>query len=166
MRPAGAGHQRGSLTASTSSVWPSPRTTLQQRAGQASRPTTTARHHQRQRHRTPTRPNVLLVLVFDDLRPEQLPVARYNCSCSRVHTPSIASVAARGVTFLRAYTQAPQCCPTRNAFLTSRRPDHTRVFTNGEMSGGGPQEHVPPCALPVRNVTERTRQRQPRPLRP
>lgn len=30
--------------------------------------------------------------------------------------------------------QAPQCCPTRNSFLTGRRPDSTRVFTNGELT--------------------------------
>ena len=31
--------------------------------------------------------------------------------------------------------------------MTGRRPDHTRVFTNGEMSAGGPQD-APPCPQP------------------
>ena len=37
---------------------------------------------------------------------------------------------------------------------TSLRPDHTRVFTNGEMSGGGPQD-APPCGLAVGNESAR-----------
>ena len=67
-----------------------------------------------------------------------------------MYTPNIASVAQRGTTFLRAYTQAPQCCPTRNSFMTSRRPDRTRVFTNGELANGGPQDALPcPTPMPV-----------------
>ena len=56
---------------------------------------------------TAKRPNVLFV-VFDDLRPELLS-GGYNRTW--VAAPNLASVAARGTTFLRAYTQAPQCCP-------------------------------------------------------
>ena len=77
-------------------------------------------------------PNVLFA-VFDDLRPE-LAVAGYNRSW--VHTPHIASVAARGTTFLRAYTQAPQCCEPpwhcRNTKTVAVLPNH------------GLRDHAPP----------------------
>ena len=80
----------------------------------------------------PNRLNVLLI-VLDDWRPEANAYGR-----PFVHTPHIDSIAAAGTTFTRAYVQAPQCCPTRNSFLTSRRPDHTRVFTNGDLKAPAP----------------------------
>eukprot|EP00039_Didymoeca_costata_P005573 m.82609 g.82609 ORF g.82609 m.82609 type:complete len:561 (+) comp12878_c0_seq1:167-1849(+) len=73
--------------------------------------------------------NVLLI-VLDDLRPE-LP----GFNRTWLQTPNINSIAAQGTRFSRAYIQAPQCCPTRNSFLTGMRPDYTRVFTNGDLKG-------------------------------
>lgn len=58
-------------------------------------------------------PNVLLI-TLDDFRPE-LPVFGRKW----LDTPALDSIAARGTAFLRAYVQAPQCCPTRNSFLVS-----------------------------------------------
>jgi len=60
---------------------------------------------------TAPKPNVLLI-TLDDFRPE-LPVFGREW----LHTPALNSIAARGTAFLRAYVQAPQCCPTRNSFL-------------------------------------------------
>eukprot|EP00037_Helgoeca_nana_P024964 m.268329 g.268329 ORF g.268329 m.268329 type:complete len:572 (+) comp26805_c0_seq1:138-1853(+) len=74
----------------------------------------------------------VLFITLDDFRPE-LPVYGREW----LHTPGLTSIADRGTTFLRAYVQAPQCCPTRNSFLTGRRPDNTRVFTNGELTKSG-----------------------------
>lgn len=44
-------------------------------------------------------------------------------------TPNVDALAKRGLTFTRAYTQFPWCSPTRQSFMTGRRPDTTRAWT-------------------------------------
>ncbi|KAK7485602.1 hypothetical protein BaRGS_00023177, partial [Batillaria attramentaria] len=69
-----------------------------------------------------SRPNVLFFVV-DDLRP------RLGCYGESVMvTPNIDNLASRSVLFERAYVQFSLCSPSRTSFLTSRRPDTTRVF--------------------------------------
>ena len=45
-------------------------------------------------------------------------------------TPSFDRFARSGVKFENAYCQFPYCNPSRISFLTARRPDTTRVFSN------------------------------------
>jgi hypothetical protein len=76
----------------------------------------------------PTKPpqgakNVLL-LVADDMRPD-LPM--YGNSI--VHAPNLQRIAAHGVTFNQAHVQIAYCCPSRNSFMSGRRPDTTQVWT-------------------------------------
>jgi len=68
-------------------------------------------------------PNVLFV-VSDDLNND---LSVYGAP---VRSPHLARLAARGVTFERAYCQYPLCSPSRSSFLTGRRPNATGVLTN------------------------------------
>ncbi|HWA99872.1 MAG TPA: sulfatase [Pirellulales bacterium] len=68
------------------------------------------------------KPNVLFIAV-DDLRPE---FAAYGKQY--VHSPNLSRIAARGVTFRRAYCQQAVCSPSRSSLLTGTRPDTTKVY--------------------------------------
>jgi iduronate 2-sulfatase len=58
-----------------------------------------------------------------DLRPSLSPYGQTN-----VHTPNIQKLADNATVFLRAYCQEAVCSPSRNSFLSGRRPDHTRAW--------------------------------------
>ena len=72
----------------------------------------------------PPTTNVLYIVV-DNLRPA---LGAYNDSAAR--TPRIDAFAAGGGTTLysRAYCQLSHCSPSRNSFLTGRRPDETKTW--------------------------------------
>eukprot|EP00038_Savillea_parva_P005551 m.158109 g.158109 ORF g.158109 m.158109 type:complete len:461 (-) comp11732_c1_seq22:3518-4900(-) len=66
--------------------------------------------------------NTLLIIV-DDLRPE-LGAYGHNTTV----TPNIDKLASEGLTFTRAYVQYSFCAPSRNSFMTGRRPDRTTCW--------------------------------------
>jgi arylsulfatase A-like enzyme len=72
-----------------------------------------------------TRPNVLFIAV-DDLNHWVGHLGRNK----QVLTPNIDRLAARGVTFTRAYAAAPICNPSRAALMSGLRPSTTAVYTN------------------------------------
>jgi iduronate 2-sulfatase len=74
----------------------------------------------------PARPNVLL-LISDDLRP-QIDAAGYSTDGAPVTTPRLKELAAESVVFTRAYVQEALCAPSRNSFLSGRRPDTTQAW--------------------------------------
>mmetsp|Transcript_72939 Transcript_72939/g.173750 ORF Transcript_72939/g.173750 Transcript_72939/m.173750 type:complete len:667 (+) Transcript_72939:78-2078(+) len=67
--------------------------------------------------------NVLFFIV-DDLRPE---IGAYGASY--MHTPHMDKLAAEGVLFQRAYIQYAFCAPSRNSFMSGRRPDQTESWS-------------------------------------
>lgn len=73
-----------------------------------------------QTHAGPRRPSILY-LMCDDLRP-QLKTYGFNLTT----TPNLNALAAKSLTFTRAYTQFPFCAPSRNSFMSGRRPDRTK----------------------------------------
>lgn len=72
--------------------------------------------------RAPRRPNVLH-LIADDMRPQ---MGAYGQRA--MLTPSLDALAAGGLVFDHAYTQFAYCAPSRNSFLTGRRPERTRCL--------------------------------------
>src|SRR4051812_32630429 len=49
---------------------------------------------------------------------------------SQTKTPNLDRLAARGVTFARAYCAAPACNPSRAAIMSGLRPSTTGVYHN------------------------------------
>ena len=69
--------------------------------------------------------NVLLVII-DDMRPE---IRSYGHPEAPA-TPHIDRLAATGRVFRRAYSQFPDCAPSRSSFLTGLRPDELGINTH------------------------------------
>jgi hypothetical protein len=66
--------------------------------------------------------NVLMILI-DDIRPE---LSNYG---SHVPTPNFEKFSKSALTLTNAYVQYSFCCPSRNSFLSGRRPSKTKVWT-------------------------------------
>ena len=67
--------------------------------------------------------NVLFIAV-DDLRPN---IGAYGHKF--MMTPRMDELAESGTLFQRAYAQYAFCAPSRNSFMTGRRPDMTRAYS-------------------------------------
>ena len=63
-------------------------------------------------------------MIADDLRP-QLNAAYGH---TWMQTPNIDAFTHTALTFTRAFVQQQVCSPSRNSFMTGRRPDKTRVW--------------------------------------
>jgi hypothetical protein len=75
----------------------------------------------------------ILYLMCDDLRPR---LGAYGFKDT--FTPNLDALAERSLVFTRAYTQFPFCAPSRNSFLSGRRPDRTKYRDRpGLMLGCG-----------------------------
>ena len=71
----------------------------------------------------PPRAMNVLYIVSDDARPE-MPSFGQNY----VKAPNLAALSARGLTFMNAYCQQSICSPSRNSFMSGKRPQTTRVW--------------------------------------
>ena len=68
-------------------------------------------------------PKNVLFIAVDDMRPD---IGAFNFSLA--HTPNLDRLGATGTIFKRAYVQYAFCAPSRNSFMSGRRPDTTRVW--------------------------------------
>ena len=84
---------------------------------------------------TPTRrPNVLYI-VIDDLR-VALPVYGQR----HIHAPNLAKLASHSLVFVSAYCNQPVCSPSRNSFLSGRRPSTTKIWNfHSDFRAAGPR---------------------------
>ncbi|KAM0736100.1 Iduronate 2-sulfatase [Formica fusca] len=73
-------------------------------------------------HIAATRPNFLLIIV-DDLRTALGCYGDINA-----YTPNIDALAENSIVFTEAFAQQALCAPSRNSFLTSKRPDTLRLY--------------------------------------
>ncbi len=76
--------------------------------------------------RAQSRPNILLVIA-DDLNTR---IGPYADPALALHTPNLDRLAARGVTFTRAYSQFPVCGPSRASLLSGLYPERNGVVSN------------------------------------
>jgi hypothetical protein len=65
----------------------------------------------------------MLVIVVDDMRPWFEPY-----SSSGVLAPNLRRLASTSMVFNNTYVQQAVCSPSRNSFMTGRRPDSTRTW--------------------------------------
>ena len=79
------------------------------------------------RARTGQRPNVLLPMA-DQFRWDAIGAH----GDMPIRTPNLDRLAASGVSFRRAYTEAPVCVPARATLLTGRLAHRNNVFDNGQ----------------------------------
>jgi hypothetical protein len=76
---------------------------------------------------TPAQAKNVLFLAVDDMRPS-LGAYNFTLPGRPSHSPNIDKLAATGTLFTRAYVQYAYCSPSRNSFMTGRRPDTTKVW--------------------------------------
>ena len=55
---------------------------------------------------------------------------------SEMHTPTLQAFAEQATVFEQAYVQSQMCVPTRNSFMSGRRPQTTRVMNDGILDLG------------------------------
>jgi len=72
---------------------------------------------------TPALAMNVLYIVSDDARPEMPSFGQ-----DYVKAPNLAALSARGLTFMNAYCQQSICSPSRNSFMSGKRPQNTRVW--------------------------------------
>lgn len=76
---------------------------------------------------TPAGAKNVLFLAVDDMRPS-LGAYNFTLPGQPSHSPNIDRLAAGGTVFTRAYVQYAYCSPSRNSFMSGRRPDTTKVW--------------------------------------
>lgn len=87
-------------------------------------------------------PNIVLIITDD------LGVGELGCyGQTKIRTPNIDALAARGVRFTDAYSGSPVCAPSRCTLLTGRHTGHAAIRDNRELQ---PEGQMP---LPESEIT-------------
>eukprot|EP00037_Helgoeca_nana_P022484 m.229791 g.229791 ORF g.229791 m.229791 type:complete len:665 (-) comp26009_c0_seq1:104-2098(-) len=76
---------------------------------------------------TPAGAKNVLFIAVDDMRPS-LGAYNFTLPGQPTHSPNLDKLATEGLLFTRAYVQYAFCSPSRNSFMTGRRPDTTGVW--------------------------------------
>jgi arylsulfatase A-like enzyme len=76
---------------------------------------------------TPKGAKNVLFLAVDDMRPS-LGAYNFTIPGQPTHSPNIDKLASEGTLFTHAYVQYAYCSPSRNSFMSGRRPDTTKVW--------------------------------------
>ena len=74
--------------------------------------------------KTPGHAHNVLLIVSDDMRPEMF--RAYDRA--EMITPNLDALAQQATTFHRAYCQQAICGPSRNSFMSGRRPQRTQAW--------------------------------------
>ncbi|MFW6599092.1 sulfatase-like hydrolase/transferase [Propionibacteriaceae bacterium Y2011] len=85
------------------------------------------------------RPNIVIFMT-DQQRGATILPGRH-----RAHTPHVDRLMSEGVTFPRAYTVSPHCCPSRASFLSGLHPSEHGVWNNVNVANAlsrGPRSGV------------------------
>ena len=99
---------------------------------------------------TDARPNVVLFMTDQQRGATVLPEHRL-----KAHTPHLDALRADGVTFSRAYTVSPHCCPSRTSFFTGLYPTEHGVWNNVQVANAlsrGPVEDTPFWSTTLRDA--------------
>jgi hypothetical protein len=82
-----------------------------------------------------TPPHNVLLIIVDNLRPQ---LASYDSGAATI-TPRLDAFAANATVFANANCQIAWCAPSRNSFLSGRRPAATRAWNFlDDFRGAGP----------------------------
>ncbi|MEX0745282.1 MAG: sulfatase-like hydrolase/transferase, partial [Phycisphaeraceae bacterium] len=88
---------------------------------------------------TARRPNIILITTDQ----QRFDAMGLNCPTTPLQTPTLDSLAARGVNFTRAYSTCPVCVPARRSLLCGLHP-----ATHGLRGYRDGLEWDPPFTLP------------------
>ena len=83
------------------------------------------------------KPNILVIMT------DQQSADAMSCRIGNqsIKTPAMDSIAARGVSFTRAYSPNPLCVPARTSIFTGQYPHVTGVQTNSDINKVVSAEH-------------------------
>ena len=92
--------------------------------------------------RGPKRPNIVFIMADD------LGYAELGCyGQQKIKTPHLDRLASQGMRFMRHYSGAPVCAPSRCVLMTGKHPGHAYVRNNKEVRPEGQ------CPIPADEVT-------------
>lgn len=102
-------------------------------------------------------------MKIQDMRPDLKLYAKPGTEW-KYSTPNFDKLARTGIAFTRAYIQFSYCAPSRNSYMSGRRPDATKVRTacSGLRVRERERERRCGCLRPIKRIASLTWSHQPR----